>query len=194
MRNWVIRLSVILATAPIVVAVAWYTTSFLPYASELQDIAAEGNEEVSAMIATLYPLAVAGESTEGIRTHAMRQAYRSLVYSKTRQRMLRWHLNNALWNVASHLHFDEKEVFGLWARCVFGCGKGLSYVAREYLEKDMTELSCRELAMLVAMVRNPIGFRRGSDYYQERTEAILEKATAQDAVPRLSGNNGDCLN
>ena len=121
MRSWVIRLSVILAMAPIGLSVAWYATSFLPYVGELQNMAAEGNEEAAAVIDTLYPLAVAGESVEHIRTYAMRRAYWSLVFSKTRQGSFGWHLNSMLWNVASYLHFDEEEVFGLWARCVFDC-------------------------------------------------------------------------
>ena len=128
----------------------------LPHLYELQAIAARGNASVSRVEKVLYQLATAGESKEAIRSWAVRQAYWSLVYENSRGGMLGWHANNLLWNLASRVHLNEREVFGLWVQCAISqCGYGLTAASPKYFGKDLSELSERELARLVATVRSP---------------------------------------
>lgn len=177
MLRWVARVAAFIAGASLLAVAAWYAVSFLPHIGELQAIAVRGNASVGGIENVLYPLAVAGESKEGLRSWAVRQAYRSLVYEKTRGQMLSWHANNTLWYGASRLHLNERQVFGLWVECaIAGCGYGLKEAARKYFGKELTQLSERELAGLVAAVRNPTMFAPGSDCGEKRTKEILEKA------------------
>ena len=105
-----------------------------------------------------------------------RQAYWSLVFKDKRSGNLSWHLNNLLWEMASCLHFGEQEVFGLWVNCaLFDCGEGLREAARKYYGKRLPELSRRELAGLVVLVRSSTRFKPGSEGSEKRINEILEK-------------------
>lgn len=195
MRKWIVRVLIIVFAAPVVSLMAWYGLSFLPYISEINKLADSGVQKAQPVIVSLNSYVVAAESKEGIRVHAIRQAYRSLVFSKNRSGNLSWHANNALWYLASYMHFSGDEVFGIWVSCALsGCGKGLPDAAMEYYGKDMQSMNDRELAGLVALVRSPSRFKPGSPLSEERIEYILNKVKSHNtslqpmlALSRLLG-------
>jgi membrane carboxypeptidase/penicillin-binding protein len=88
-----------------------------------------------------------------------------------------WNANNILWRGASLMHFTEQEIFGLWVECALSrCDGGLNFIARKYFGKELLELSQRELASLVAVVRSPTRYAPGTESGKKRTNEILEKA------------------
>ncbi|SRR5712692_434138 len=181
MRKWIKRALVLTAALPAFALCLWYALSFLNHVGELKAIAERGNKSVASVERVLYSLAVAGETKEGLRSYALRQAYASLVFDENPSSMLSRRANDALWYFASNLHLRDQQVFGLWVECaLYGCGRGLKEAAREYFGKELHNLSERELAGLVALVKSPSIFKPGSERGEQRTNEILEKVRTQD--------------
>ena len=163
--------------SPLIAFVLWYSFSFLPHLSEIREFARRGNESVRAIQGTFYPLLAAAESTDGRRIYAMRQAYWSLVYEKESGGTLKWHTENFLWYIASHVHFDETQIAGIWIECALAqCRSGLSSAARKYFGREPRQLTSRELAELLAAVRSPTRYAPGTEAGAMRAKAILVKA------------------
>lgn len=182
MPRWLKRVSLAFIGMPLLALAAWYSFLFLPHLAELNDISSRGSESVKEIESVLYPLAVAGESREGLRSYAVRQAYYSLVYKDNRGRMFAWHANTILWYGASYIHFNDRELFGIWAQCALsGCGQGLNEVARKYFGKELAAFSERELAGIVAVVRSPTMFAPGTEAGEKRASEILERAKTQES-------------
>jgi hypothetical protein len=179
--RWMLRLAALAAIGLIASLGIWYALSFLPHLSELEAVAARGNSSGSNVEKVLYPLAIAGESKERIRSWAVRQAYWSLAHDRSGGGMLTWHANNLLWDVATRAHLNEHQVFGLWVDCAISqCGYGLTEASRKYFGKELSNLSVRELAGLVAAVRNPGEYAPGSERGEKRANDILDEAKAHD--------------
>lgn len=169
---------------PLAALLLWYAFSFLLHLGELKSISARGNESIARMAPAFYPFAVAGETKQGLRSYAMRQAYRSLEYRQAQGRALSWHANNLLWLGASYPHFDEREIFGLWVECALSqCDGGLENIARKHFGKEATHFSERELAALVAMVRSPSRYAPGTVRGEQRTNLILDRAKFMATLP-----------
>jgi len=163
--------------APLLTLVLWYVIAFLPYLGELKLISSRGSDSIKNIENVFYPLAVAGETTQGLRSYAVRQAYWSLVYEQNQGRTLVWHTNNILWRGASFVHFNEHEIFGLWVECALSrCGSGLTTTARKYFGKEISDLTERELASLVALVKSPSRYAPGSEPGERRANEILDRA------------------
>ncbi|HEY0664735.1 MAG TPA: hypothetical protein VGD24_01585 [Gallionella sp.] len=195
MPRWLKRATILVIGAPILGVAVWYSVSFLPYLGELKEISSRGRASVKDVESVLYPLAVASESKEGLRSYAARQAYYSLVYEKNPVRMFAWHANNLLWYSATFFHFNDQETFGIWAQCALsGCGQGLNEIAQRYFGKELVSFSERELAGLVAVVRSPTRFAPGTEAGEKRTNEILERAkthnTAINADSERWGSHG----
>ena len=168
---------------PVLAVVGWYSISFLPHLGEIKVIAERGNAAADRVEDSLYPLAVAGESKERIRSWAVSRVYSYLVYEKARGGMLSWHANNFLWIQASRLHLDDRQVFELWIACaISGCGQGLEAAAKTYFGRPLKDLSDTELAALVAAVRSPSRFSPGSEPGMKRANEILERAKTLKAT------------
>lgn len=181
MSRWVIRSAALAAIGVVTSVGVWYALSFLPHVGEIRAASARGNAAASKVEKVLYPLAVAGESNERIRSWAARQAYWSLVFEESGTNMLGWHANNLLWNVAVRVHLTEQETFGLWVDCAIShCGYGLTEASRKYFGKELSKLSARELAGLVAAVRSPARYGPGSERGEERATEILERARSHN--------------
>ncbi len=176
MKKWILRLIIIVLLTPVLL-IAWYSISFLPHLNEINRLVENGNEKIKPIFQTFYPLAVAGETKERIRGYALRRAYWYLAHRKEKKGMDSWHLNNILWNFASHIHLTDKEVFGLWVNCsLFECDKGLSKASLMYHKKILSKLSLQEQAGLVALVRSPSRYKVGSKKSKIRIKEIIEKA------------------
>ncbi|MDD2800765.1 MAG: transglycosylase domain-containing protein [Methylobacter sp.] len=174
--SWLIKASVALIGIPALVVSVWYAVSFLPYLSEINTYAKQGEEIVKDVNPMLYQIAVASETKEGIRSYAMSRAYSDLVYQKNRKSMLSWHANNVLWHFASYLHFDDRQIFNIWVACSLrDCGLGLKEAAQVYLGKEINSLSVKELSTLMAVVRSPSMYKPGTESGKQRTNQILEK-------------------
>jgi hypothetical protein len=177
MWKWLRRILVIVITAPIVVILAWYAVSFLPYLSEIKTIGKEGEIMVSTASDRLYALTIASESKEHIRSFALSQVYYALVFEKRRGNNLSWHLNNLLWRIASYIHFTDKETFGIWAfYAPYERGLGLNNAAEFYFHKPLSRLDERECAALISAARSPSHYRPGSKPSEQRIDLILNKA------------------
>lgn len=179
MRRLLKILGVVIIVGPLAALLLWYAISFLPHIGELKSISARGHESIARMNSAFYPLAVAGETKQGLRSYAMRQAYWSLEFQHTPRprRTLWWHANNLLWLGASYLHFNEREIFGLWVACALSyCDGGLHTIARQHFGKEIAHFSERELAALVAMVRSPSRYAPGTVRGEQRANRILEQA------------------
>ncbi|HEY8158725.1 MAG TPA: transglycosylase domain-containing protein [Methylobacter sp.] len=160
---------------PVLGLLIWYMASFIPYLGELKSLAEQGVKIKKDANPAFYSIAVAGETTNRIRSYAFRQAYWSLVAEKGNSGMLSWHLNNVLWRVASHLHFNKEETFGIWVECsLYGCGRGLEEASQKFFGKAINTLSEDELAGLVALVKSPSIYAPGTLRGQDRKRMILE--------------------
>ncbi|MDH5668837.1 MAG: transglycosylase domain-containing protein [Nitrospira sp.] len=154
----------------------WYAIAFLPYLGEIKTISSRGNKVIKDIEHVIYPLAVAGETTQGLRSYAVRGAYWSLVHEQNPQGMLKWHTNNMLWLGASFIHFTDNEIFGLWVECVLPrCDGGLTSTAEKYFGRKISDLSERELAGLVALLKNPSRYAPGTESGETRTNEILKR-------------------
>lgn len=163
--------------APILGLAVWYSASFLPHLGELRDISSRGRVSLKNVESGLYPLVVASETKEYLRSYALRQAYHSLVYDKNPGRMVWWHANNLLWYGASFIHFNDQDIFGIWADCaLLGCGHGLIEIAPEYFGKELAAFSEKELASLVGVVRSPKRLAPGTEAGERRAIEIQDKA------------------
>ena len=181
MKKWILRISVFSILTPTTLLILWYSISFLPYLNKINGLAESGNETIKPIYRSFYPLAVAGETKERIRIHAMRQTYWFLVYSKNHSKVIGWQLNNLLWYFASEIHLTDQEVFGLWVNCaLYGCEKGLSEASQIHYNKFLDELSIQEQAGLIALVRSPSRYRVGSEKYENRIREIIEKAAGHN--------------
>lgn len=179
MLRWLKVVAVTVFGVPLLAMLVWYSVGFLPHLGELRDFSARGSQSIKDVERVLYPMALASESREQIRSYAMRQAFYSLVWEKTRSGMFGWHANNAMWYGASYLHFSERELFGIWAHCALtGCGHGISEVARAYFAKELSSLSEREIAGLLGIVRSLNRFAPGSAATEKRIDEVLAKVKA----------------
>jgi hypothetical protein len=160
--------------SPLLAFGIWYGVSFHPYTGKIENLANYGNGSAEVVMPDLYQYAVAAETEYGIRAHASRQAYWHLVSSKKRTSTLSRHMNSLLWYVASHITFDNKEIFGVWVACsVSQCGKGLPVASKEYFGKELVQMNQHELLGLVAMVKSPSAYKPGSEHSEKRIEYIL---------------------
>jgi hypothetical protein len=174
-RNWILTFLAAFTVAPTVALLAWYAVSFLPHLDELKSHALAGTEAEQAAMESIYPLAMAAEGEKGIRIAAVRHAYQSIVSTQGKP-MVQSHINALLWSFASYIHLDEKEIFSLWFNCVlFGCDKGLPQASQIYYGRDISQLSFRERAGLVALVKAPGAYRPGSDRSEKRIDMILNQ-------------------
>ncbi|OGW17943.1 MAG: hypothetical protein A2X56_10710 [Nitrospirae bacterium GWC2_57_13] len=157
--------------------VTWYAISVLPYLSDVKSISKEGEIMVSTASDRLYALTVASESKEHIRASAMSAAYRALIYERKGGGNLSWHLNNLLLLMASHVHFNDKQVFGIWAYYApYERGRGLNKAAEYYFRKPLSRLGEREYAVLISAARSPMRYKPGSEHSEQRADMILKKA------------------
>jgi hypothetical protein len=173
------RILLIVAIAPILGIVTWYGVSFLPHLSDVKSISKEGEIIVGAASDRLYALTIASESKEHIRAGAMSAAYRSFVYERKGGNNLGWHLNNLLWLMASHVHFNDKQVFGIWAYYApYERGHGLNKAAEYYFRKPLSRLGEREYAALISAARSPVRYKPGSEPSEQRVDMLLNKANS----------------
>lgn len=166
-------IAAVIAAAPFAAVLAWYAVSFLPHLGELDAFVEQGEKIRESANPAFYRMAVTAEKRERIRSYAVREAYWSLVGE--RGPTIDRQLNEALWLLASHIHFDDDEVFALWIECsLYGCGSGLMDASVKYFQKPIASLTEDELAGLVALVRSPGMFAPGTPRGEERKKMILE--------------------
>lgn len=171
------KVLMIVVLAPSLGIVTWYGLSFLPYLSDVKAVSREGEIMAGPAFDRLHALAVASESKKGIRNIAVREAYRALVYERKGGSNLSWHLNNLLWLMASHVHFNDKQVFGIWAYYApYERGRGLNKAAEYYFRKPLSKLGEREYAVLISAARSPMRYKPGSEHSEQRADMILKKA------------------
>lgn len=150
------KLVLILNASLIFCIIAWYAVSFLPHVSKLNSVSERTSLLDSEILSELYLLSITRETEGGVRAYAMKQAYRSLSLDPKGENNTLWHANSLLWYFASYLHFNNQEVFGLWVDCsIYGCGQGLPEASLRYYGENINNLSQRQLASLVLLVRNP---------------------------------------
>lgn len=168
--KWIIR---IIGTIILITLIFWYFSSFYPHLSELNKII-ENEEKVVSNISDIHKLAVMVESSQGIRSYALRQAYRELVFDKTSKSNTHWHTNTALWYFSSYLHFNENETFYLWSALVYSGEKGLQKSSIHLFSKELSKLNLKQKAELVAMVKAPHRFKLGSMALKKRVDSMFK--------------------
>ena len=176
--KFILRVVAIIVLVPVLWLAVWYIQSFFPHIDELHAISERGQLSMVNNKELFYKYAVAAESKEGIRKSATGMAYWSLVFSKNRPKNnLSWHFDNLFWYLASFIHFNEQDIFGIWINCAFyGCGRGLNEVSRIYYDKGLSELSKKELAGIAAFVTNPPLYKPGSKKSEDRIKQIIDKS------------------
>jgi hypothetical protein len=139
-------------------------------------VSSEGSKIKKSASKSLYTIALAGETKVGIRSYAIKAAYTEFVFKKEHSRHLKWALNNLLWFYSSFIHFNDKDVFNIWLYFApFEGGYGLDKSSMHYFNKPLSELSDREYATLVAIVRSPSRYKPGSSKTEKRVDSILLK-------------------
>jgi len=136
----------------------------------------QGLQSISGIEENFYSLAVASETKDGIRSWAVRQSYVATAMSERNKSMLSWHANNALWRAASYLHFNDKQIFGVWVQCaIINCDSSLNHAALQYFGKDLSLLNITERAQIIASVAAPRMFKPGSELGTARAKMIIQK-------------------
>lgn len=186
MRKYIARVFILTIVTPVIGLVIWYCVSFYPNLKELNKVSIEGNISIDNVNPIFSSFVVNSESKKGIRIYAMRQAFWSLVFENEGKGNISWHGNNALWFLASYIHFDEKEIFGIWVDCaLFGCGKGINTAALKYYGKELHMLTEKELAGMAVLVRSPQKYKPGSKSSEERIKEIMEKTLTHNKAVQL---------
>ena len=115
----------------------------------------------------------------------MRSAYSSLAFKGQRIKNAYWHINNIIWYFASHVHFSEREIFGLWMACAYkGCDNGFNVAAQDYFGKRLFDLSDYELAALIAAGRGD-HYAPNTEQGKQFTQKIFEEAKKQADLTKL---------
>lgn len=82
-----------------------------------------------------------------------------------------WHLVGLHWHLWVWLNLSEKETYQLWlAIAANGRGIGMNEAATLHFNKPIVQLSCNQLAQLVAMVRSPTIFKPGNTRNTQRVK------------------------
>jgi hypothetical protein len=170
--------------------VLWYSIAFLPHLHNLQRLVQEGERMLTGVPGQLYTLAVAAEGKDGIRSFGIKRAYWELVYKHKRTRISRWHLGNALWHISSYIHFDDEEMFRMWANFApYEEGQGFAGSASYYFNKPLVDLTTKEYATLVAVVKSPNMFKPGTARGDKRIKRVIAIAETYN-----SGSHADAEN
>ncbi len=74
MARWLTRVFLVVVCGLLFALGLWYTISFLPHLGEPKSMLSLGSESIRSIEHVFYPVAVAGESEEGLRSYAVRQA------------------------------------------------------------------------------------------------------------------------
>ncbi len=172
--KWFKRILTATLLMPVFVLLAWYILGFWPYISDINKIAENGKRNVATVEEKLFKMAMRSERGSGLRSLVIRSTYRLFSLKGERQKMLYWHLNTAFWYYASHIHFNEKEIFYLWSELAwYGAGTGLAEAASHYFKKPLGKLSNVEMASLVAITRSPSLYKLRSERLDNRVKYIL---------------------
>ena len=179
--KWIISLILTILLAPIISIIIWYSAFFLPYIYEIRKIAELGFQHSSPSTALIYKYALVAESRQGIRGYAVSKIHRGLLFHNKPPRSLIRNISGTLWYIASYIHFNDRDIFGVWLFCALSeCDQGFQEASIRYYKKDLSSLSERELVGLVAMVRGQNYYKLGSSRLEERIDAILGKAKTYD--------------
>lgn len=172
MMRWLVRVVSVLVVVPLMAFLLLYFSRFYPHISELKTIIAS-QEKVVSKVSDIHRLALLFEGHQGIRNYATRLAYRELVFDKESIKTSTWHVDTALWYFSSYFHFNENEMFYLWSSLVYIQKKGLQRSSLYLFSKELSELSLRQKAELIAMVKAPHRFKLGSVALKKRVDRIL---------------------
>lgn len=171
------RLILLLSSFSLFGIVVWYSVTFYPYLYRLKEIAQNTNEQLGKAADPLYDFSHKRDTDFGIRTYAIRMAYQSLSLRDNQESNFSWHSNNLLWLLASYIHFNNQEIFGIWVDCaLYQCGEGLWKVANVYYGKELYDLSDRELLGIVVMIRNPKTYYPGNEKYENAVKQLLKQS------------------
>jgi hypothetical protein len=164
--------------APFVMLLVYYTLSFVPYLNDLKTLSMRGQQTIAPVESIVYSLVIADQpKLDKIRMWAIRTSYYNLNFKWHNQSSLKWHLDNFIWFVASYIHFNDREIFGIWVECAFSsCKNDLNSVALSTFGDDLKTLSNSQLADIVAAVKSPKRFAPGSDDGKKRAADILKRA------------------
>lgn len=193
---------VLLAVLPLPI---WYACSFLPALATMQSSSARGLAALGDAARWSAALAGADEAPARMRTWSIRQSYADA--HPRHESPTVWHLNNLLWHGASYLHFNDREMLGIWIDCAAqGCGRGLPYAARQYLGKNLRDISPLEITRLIAYARSPgrniptpdVGALTLADRQAIATAVVHEMFTLNDSARlhvaltvRIEGSDAD---
>ena len=173
---WLKRALISIIFLPIFGFVGWYSINFLPHLKALHAIEAEGRTILGGSEDSIYPYALAAEGQKGIRIYAIQNLYVARILKAKRQKMLWWRIHNILWYFVSFLHFNDKEIFHIWAvYAPYENGRGLAKSANYYFNKDLASLNPKEIASIVVVVKSPSLYKPGGRRFQKRVTFLMEK-------------------
>lgn len=183
MHRIVAVIFIVVVVLPASMLLAFYFVSFVPHLSELKQLSNQGLKSISSIEEDFYSLAVASETKSGIRTWAVQQSYVTMVMSDRKKSMLSWHANNALWRAVSYLHFNDRQIFGVWVQCaIVNCDSSLNHSSLHYFGKDLGFLNVTEQAQIIASVAKPRMFKLGSELGMARANKIIQKLETQQTT------------
>lgn len=176
-RRVIQAISITAVGLPAIALLACYLIYFAPYLSELKKLSSHGLTSISSIEKNLYSLAVAAETKQGIRNWAIHQSYEVTIPRDRRERILFRHAKNIVWLTASYLHFNDRQIFGIWVECAIeNCSGSLNQASQKYFGKNLRLLTPDELAEIVASVKSPKMFPPGSAASKVRAQEIIQNA------------------
>jgi hypothetical protein len=95
-----------------------------------------------------------------------------------------WLLHSTLWGVLLPMHFDESQMYGLYAVLSYnGVDDGLSNFAHREYGQSLGQLSPLQAATTVAITSAPTLYHKDRDRLDRRARALLEKMQSRHAHP-----------
>lgn len=174
--KYLIKCLLILTVVLIILFVAWYIISFLQYKDEIDYILSISQKEYANFDNSLYQLSVIAEGEKGILIWASYRLYWDISGKKTKEKQIVKQVNGLLWYYCVKLHYSKEDVFILWCHySVYIEDYGLNNASLKYFGKNIQDLSLKQKATIVAMVKNPTIYIPGSEPSKIRVEQILSK-------------------
>ena len=160
----------------LIAMVAWYSISYFPYLSQLQEKIKESKTEYSGDMSTPYGLALAAETKKGIAYYTARSSYHVLSFQyATKKSKTKWHLNQILWYLSNSLHFNDQEIFYLWLHF-----SRIDKLSISTFNKPFKILSFEQKAQVIGMVKAPQAYAPETERGRSRLEWVLKQYAAHN--------------
>ena len=172
--KFILSFLVIIAIGSSLVIVIYDFIGFRPYRARINAIINNTHRLHHTPPKAVYALATLSESNKRIKSYVAQSLL--IEFRLNKHRMLRWHMEYALWNFLLGLHFEDKDVFVLWCHLSpFEKGRGLNNSANHHYGRNLDQLNNEELATIITIVKAPIFYKTHPIKLKKKVNTLLEE-------------------